>query len=257
MQIIIDENRSVGNRLGFYENVGVIRDMVQNHILQVLTHLTIAEPTSFDQKEISFEKMKILRSIRPIEEFAIGQYKSLHEEAKQDISTQTAIGLKMFVDTFEFSGVPIYVRTGKKLPTNKSIVYIEFKNHSCKHERCENIRSNAMIIEIQPNMSINIRLNMKTPKISWGVNEVKFNFDHYKTFKINTPEAYEQMIEKIIHGDKTLFPCETEILESWNIIDPLIEKTKTTTLEIYTDHTIPKGIKELIEKDGRMWFEET
>lgn len=256
VQIIIDENKSVGNRLEFYEHVEIIRDMVQNHILQILTHLTIAEPVSFGQKEISFEKMKILRSIRPIEDFAIGQYKTLSKEANKKTNTKTAIGLKMFVDTFEFSGVPIYVRTGKMLPKNRSVIYMEFKNYSCKSERCQHLQANALIIEIQPNMSINIRLNMKMPKVSWGVNEVKFNFDHYKTFKINTPEAYEQMIEKIIHNDKTLFPCEGEILESWKIIDPLIEKAKTAPLEIYDDHSIPKNIKNLIEKDGKTWFEE-
>lgn len=251
IQIIINETAGVDQRLGFYERIGVVRDMVQNHILQIITHLTMAEPTEFTPEEIVHEKMKVLKSIKKINEYTVAKYKGLGLHANHDINIPTFTALKLYVDTFDFAGVPIYVKTGKKQNCKCSTIYVKFRNVKTKSERKGNSDDNAMIITIQPDMSIDLTLNMKKPSETWTSQSVKLNFNHANTFKVNTPEAYEKIIEKILQGDKTLFPSIEEIKESWKIVEPLLSEKK---LEVYNEGTMPTSAKKLIEKDGRKWF---
>ncbi|MFW6230704.1 MAG: glucose-6-phosphate dehydrogenase [Nanoarchaeota archaeon] len=251
IQIIINETAGVDQRLGFYEKIGVVRDMVQNHILQIITHLTMAEPAEFSAEEISEEKIKVLKSIRAVDEFVLGKYDGLGKDADHEVNTPTFAALKLYVDNFEFSGVPIYVKTGKKQHCKCSSIYVKFKNFKTKTERKGHIDDNAMVITIQPEMSIDLLLNMKKPSETWRSESVKLNFNHANTFKVNTPEAYEKILEKILAGDKTLFPREEEINESWKIVAPLLAAKK---IAVHKDGKAPLEAEKLIEKDGRQWF---
>ncbi len=251
IQIILNETAGVDQRLGFYENIGVVRDMVQNHILQIVTHLTMSEPSDFTQEEISHEKLKVLKSTREIDEFVLAKYKSLGKDENREINTPTFAALKLYVDNFDFSGVPIYVMTGKKQECKCSTIYVKFRNFKTKSERKGKIGDNAMIITMQPDMSIDLTLNMKKPSETWKSESIKLNFNHADTFKINTPEAYHQIMAKIFQNDKTLFPCHMEIKESWKIVNKLLNSKK---IEVYNDRARPKGAELLIEKDKREWF---
>ncbi len=253
IQIIFDETLGVEQRLGFYEKIGVIRDTVQNHILQIITHLTMSEPSDFTPEEISHEKIKVLRAIKPIKDFNLSRYESLADIQKGDIHTPTYTSFKLYVDTFEFAGVPIYVRTGKMQQKARSQIYVNFKNTMGRVLNSKDIGSNSVIITTHPEMNIDIILNMKKPNTKWKTKPVRFNFNHAKTFGINTPEAYEQIVEKILRSDKSLFPCMGELKEAWRIVTPMLSGN---AVETYPDKTLPVSANELIEKDNRSWIEE-
>ena len=251
IQIIFDETHGVDQRLGFYERIGVVRDTIQNHILQIVTHLTMGEPDGFTPEEIAHEKVKVLRAIRPITEFNLSKYSSLGKEANHPVSTPTYAALKLFVDTYDFSGIPIYIRTGKMQKEAKAIIYIQFKNFTESISRDEKISDNFMIITTNPELKFDLSLNMKRPESSWSSEPVLFNFNHTRTFGINSPEAYEQIIKKILVSDKSLFPSMEEIALSWKVVEPMLSGNE---IEVYQDRTLPESAKTLIEKDGRSWF---
>ena len=253
VQIIIDEKTGVDQRLDYYEKTGVIRDMVQNHILQILTSLTMEEPVEYVQEEISKEKIKILKSVEPIAEFALGRYAGLPAPESGERGSPTFIAFKAFLNNYTFSNVPFYIRTGKKLPNSQSLIYIQFKSFRSGLKKKDEELPNAMIIEIQPHMKIDLYINVKRPGEVNEVDSAKLNFDHFETFKINTPEAYEQILQKIVENDAILFPCEDEIRYSWKIVDPLVEKSHQTEIAEYEEGSIPEEGARLIENDGRCW----
>lgn len=250
IQIVIDEDSGIENRLDYYEKTGVIRDMVQNHVLQILSTLAIGEPIELNQKEIAYEKVKTMRAVRPSDDFTVGRYTGIEGDEK----TPTFFACTFYVDTFEFAGVPFFVRTGKKMPTGQSFIYIQFKEFRAPEKRTEHTPPNSLIIEIQPNMKIDLMLNVKKPGKFSEVDGVKLNFDHFQTFRINTPEAYEQIVRKILDGDKILFPSEEEIKHSWKLVDPLIEQSEEKDLDFYEPGNVPESAVELIEKHGRCWY---
>ena len=249
IQIIIDESLGVDKRISLYEKLGSLKDIVQNHMLQVVSLLTMGEPVSFDSKDISYEKLKVLRSVRPVRDAVFGRYKSLDNP-----KVHTMAAMKFYVDNFNFSDVPIYVRTGKKFPEKKSIIYIKFRDFKGSFARASGSKENALMIEIQPNMKIDFVLNVKDPSSQFQTREARLNYDHEKTFGINTPEAYEQILERVIKSDKSIFPSIDEILESWRIIDPISENFDAFGFEVYEDNTVPKILSEFIEKDNRKWI---
>jgi glucose-6-phosphate 1-dehydrogenase len=250
IQIVIDEDSGIETRLDYYEKTGVIRDMVQNHVLQILSNLAIGEPIELNQKEIAYEKVKIMRAVRPLEDFIVGRYSGIEGEGK----TPTFFACTFYVDTFEFAGIPFFVRTGKKMPSSQSFIYIQFKEFRAPEKRTDHTPPNSLIIEIQPNMKIDLMLNVKKPGKFSEVDGVKLNFDHFQTFRINTPEAYEQIVQKILEGDKILFPSEEEIKHSWELVDPLIERSAEKDLETYEPGNVPESAIKLIEKHGRCWY---
>jgi len=252
IQIIFDETHGVDQRLGFYEKIGVVRDTIQNHILQIVTYLTMSEPASFSPEDIATEKIKVLRSIKPIQEYRLGRYESLGAGTGQGVNTPTYAALKLHVNTFYFAGIPIYIRTGKMQEKAVSQIYVKFKNTTKTVMNDSEIMENGVIINIHPELTIDISMNLKEPNTSWKSKSVKFRFNHSDTFGVNTPEAYEQIVEKILQSDKSLFPSMREILESWRIVDPMLHDTQD--LEIYPAQSLPKFAKEMMEKDNMTWF---
>lgn len=266
IQIIFDETHGVDQRLGFYEQIGVVRDTIQNHILQIVTYLTMAEPASFSPEDIATEKIKVLRAIRPITDYRLGQYASLgtgnlskesspvkRAEAQARLrQTPTYAALRFTVNTFYFAGIPIYIRTGKMQDEARSLIYVRFKNTTKTVMNDPAIHENGVIIRTHPELTIDIAMNLKEPNTSWHSKSVQFRFNHADTFGMNTPEAYEQILEKIINGDKSLFPTMREIEESWRIVAPMIQGEQQ--IDIYEPKTLPSFARELAERDGETWF---
>ncbi len=255
IQIIFDETHGVDQRLGFYEKIGVVRDTIQNHIMQIITYLTMSEPASLSPEDIAIEKEKVLRSISPIQEFHMGRYESLGVNSGHVVQTPTYAALKLFVNTYYFADIPIYVRTGKMQKEAKSLIYIKFKNTTKQVMHDQTIAENGVIITIHPELTIDISMNLKMPNTSWKSKPVRFRFNQSETFGANTPEAYEQIVQKILIGDKSLFPTMKEITEAWRIVEPMLESDLVG--EVYPIRTLPRFASRLAKDNNFTWFDET
>lgn len=253
IQIIFDETHGVDQRLGFYEKIGVVRDTIQNHIMQIITYLTMSEPVSLCPEDISVEKEKVLRSISPISEFHMGRYESLGVNSGHVVKTPTYAAFKLYVNTYYFADIPIYVRTGKMQSEAKSLIYIKFKNTTQQVMHDDQIAENAVIITIHPELTIDISMNLKMPNTSWKSKPVRFRFNQSETFGANTPEAYEQIVQKILLGDKSLFPTMKEITESWRIVEPMLSEELVE--EVYPIRTLPRFAQQLAQDNRFKWFD--
>jgi len=252
IQIIFDETYGVDQRLGFYEKIGVVRDTVQNHIMQIITYLTMNEPIEFSPSDIASEKIKVLRSIAPVTDFYMGKYESLGVQSGHVVNTPTYAAFKLSVNTYDFAGIPIYVRTGKMQKEAKSLIYIKFRNSTGKVMHDLSIAENSIIVTIQPVLTIDICMNMKEPGSSWKSKPVRFRFNQAETFGANTPEAYEQIVRKILNGDKSLFPTMSEITEAWRIVAPML--VPESPIEIYPVRTLPRFVGSFAKDNGFTWF---
>ncbi len=252
IQIIFDETHGVDQRLGFYEKIGVIRDTIQNHIMQIITYLTMSDPTTLTPEDIAAEKAKVLRAIAPPEEFYTGRYESLGAGSGHIVNTPTYAALKLSVNNYYMADIPIYIRTGKMQEHAKSLIYVKFKNKTQKVMNDAQIEDNSVIITIHPELTIDIVMNLKEPNTSWKSKPVRFRFNQAETFGANTPEAYEQIVQKILIGDKSLFPSMTEICESWRIVEPML--ADESPMEVYPIRTLPRFAEEMAKKNGFTWF---
>ena len=252
IQIIFDETHGVDQRLGFYEQIGVVRDTIQNHIMQIITYLTMNEPATLTPEDIAIEKVKVLRSIAPVSEFHTGRYESLGANSGHVVNTPTYAALKLSVNTYYFAGIPIYIRTGKMQKEAKSLIYVKFRNTTGMVMHDSSIAENGVIITIHPELTIDISMNLKEPNTSWKSKPVRFRFNQAETFGANTPEAYEQIVRKILQGDKSLFPSMREINESWRIVAPMLEED--LPMEVYPVRTLPRFASDLAKSNGFKWF---
>ncbi|HHT80390.1 MAG: glucose-6-phosphate dehydrogenase [Sphaerochaeta sp.] len=252
IQIIFDETHGVDQRLGFYEKIGVVRDTIQNHIMQIVTYLTMNEPASLSSEDIAVEKVKVLKAISSVEEFSMGRYESLGANSGHVVDVPTYAALKLYVNTYLFANIPIYVRTGKMQAEAKSLIYVKFKNTTKDVMHDQSIAENAVIINIHPELTIDISVNLKQPNTSWKSKPVRFRFNQAETFGANTPEAYEQILQKILQGDKSLFPTMREITESWRIVTPMLEHDDHT--EVYPVRTLPRFANQLADNNNFTWY---
>jgi len=252
IQIIFDERHGVDQRLGFYEKIGVVRDTIQNHILQIVAHLTMGEPASISFEDIAIEKQKVLCSISPIEHFSLGRYESLGADTGRVVETPTYAAFTLFVNSYYFAGIPIHVRTGKMQAEAKSLIYIKFKNITRDVMSDDSIKENAVIITIDPELTIDFSVNIKVPNTSWKSQPVRFRFNQSETFSVNSPEAYEQIVEKILQGDKSLFPTIPEICESWRIVEPMLKED--LPVEVYPVRTLPRFVDAMARENNFTWF---
>jgi glucose-6-phosphate 1-dehydrogenase len=252
IQIIFDETHGVDQRLGFYEQIGVVRDTIQNHIMQIITYLTMNEPATLSPEDITIEKVKVLRSIAPVTDFHTGRYESLGANSGHVVNTPTYAALKLSVNTYYFAGIPIYIRTGKMQKEAKSLIYVKFRNTTGMVMHDSTIAENGVIITIHPELTIDISMNLKEPNTSWKSKPVRFRFNQAETFGANTPEAYEQIVRKILLGDKSLFPSMREINESWRIVAPMLEDD--LPMEVYPVRTLPRFASDLAKGNGFKWF---
>jgi glucose-6-phosphate 1-dehydrogenase len=278
VQIVVAEDLGIGTRAEFYESAGAIRDIVQNHIMQVLCLTTMEPPVSFDADAIRDEKVKVLRAIPLLtpeevrQRVVRGQYtageingqpvKGYREEkgVRPDSTTETYVALKLFVENWRWADVPFYIRTGKRLPSRSTEVTIQFKrvpHQLYKPSETKGLVPNRLTIHIQPDEGISLKIGAKVPGAARHLRSVDMGFAYASAFGIELPDAYERLIADCIMGDSTLFIRRDEIEASWRIIDSITNAWKNmpaSSVHPYAAGTWgPREAEELIERDGRQW----
>lgn len=282
VQITVAEQVGVEHRGDYYEHAGALRDMAQNHLVQVMCYIAMEPPVSFDADEIRNKKMDVLRAVRPIirenvQQFAArGQYGSgwiggeqlvayRHEpDVAPDSSTETYAALKLLVDNWRWQGVPFYLRTGKRLPVTLSEITIQFRPTphqpfpSCAVE--EQWQPNNLVIRIQPDEGILLRFQAKRPGLQMRLVPVDMDFSYQRAFNITPPEAYETLLLDIMLGDATLFMRADQVEESWSIVMPILEAWESSPVDFpnYPGGTWgPQASEILIAQDGCSWAQPT
>ncbi|UHA71843.1 glucose-6-phosphate dehydrogenase [Paenibacillus sp. 481] len=278
IQISLAETVGVEERGGYYDQAGALRDMAQNHMLQMLTMIAMEPPSRLHPEDIRDEKVKVLRSLRQYRSMdevhrnvVRGQYsagvlngKSLpgyREEEKVNPAsvTETYFGARVFVDNFRWAGVPFYIRTGKRLPVKTTEVVVEFKSMPTnvylgqKH----NLEPNLLVIRVNPMEGIYVRINGKKPGSEGGIQPLAMDFCQSNMVGINTPEAYERLIFDAARGDSTYFTRWDEVASAWSFVDLIAEVwgESDKDLQLYPAGSWgPKQADELLEQDGFHWW---
>ncbi len=264
IQISATETLGLEGRASYYDRVGALRDMVQNHLMQILCFLAMEPPAVMDAERIRDEKVKVLASIRKFDKgevdgFAVrGQYSGYTHELGRDSNTETFAVVKLFIENFRWEGVPFYLRTGKKLKEKKTEAVIVFKEVPGNFGRllgCTPDR-NKLAFEIAPGTRVVFRFQMMPPTgLLACPMESSMEIDLAKHFGQSPPEAYEALLGDIFEGDQTLFIREDESELSWEIIQPIIDRwSEDPDIPLYKPGTWgPREAREFMEKDGRKW----
>jgi glucose-6-phosphate 1-dehydrogenase len=280
VQITVSEKLGVGERGGYYEEAGALRDMVQNHMLQVLSLIAMEPPVSLEAESVRDEKVKLLKSIRALEpadvarQIVRGQYfagsvdgqprPGYRQEPKvnPNSNVETFVALKLFIDNWRWSEVPFYLRMGKNLPMSASEVRIQFRptpNVLFAAQCGSHLDANALTLRLQPNEGISLRFNGKVPGMSLGVRPVRMHFSYDSEFGAYTPEAYERLLLEAIAGDATLFIRRDEVETAWQIVDSIRagwEGKALTNREFYSAGTWgPIAADDLLAQLGHTWHE--
>jgi glucose-6-phosphate 1-dehydrogenase len=268
VQITTAEFIGVEKRGAFYDKTGALRDIIQNHMLQLLSLVTISEPQKFDAKSIREQKVKIIKSIKDQKEEEIiknsvrGQYEKYLEEdnVDQNSKTETYAMTRFFLEDKRWEGVPFYLRTGKRLTGKVTSIIIQFteKGHKIFEGFKEANIPNIITIQIQPNEGIGIRLTAKKPGLTNMFEPVDMEFCYKTSFDTPQPDAYERLILDVIQKDQSLFISQQEVEESWKVVDP-IEKVwseNKVPLNIYKQGSWgPDATEEILKKDGNNWLQ--
>jgi glucose-6-phosphate 1-dehydrogenase len=274
VQITMAEDIGIGGRAGYYDGIGAARDVIQNHLLQLLALTAMEEPVSFDANHLRMEKEKILSALRLPRDLgratARGQYARgwqgsqevpgyLAEEGiPHDSTTETFAAVKLEIDTRRWAGVPFYLRTGKRLGRRVTEIAIVFK--SAPHlpfesTATEELGQNALVIRIQPDEGVTLRFGSKVPGTAMEVRDVTMDFGYGTAFTEASPEAYERLILDVLLGDPPLFPRHEEVELSWLVIDPVEEFWAAKGRpEPYPAGTWgPPSADAMMARDGRTW----
>jgi glucose-6-phosphate 1-dehydrogenase len=266
VQITVAEELGIGNRASFYERVGALRDVAQNHMLQLLAHIAMEPPVSWEADAIRDEKVKVLRAVRRCSRSDLatvasrGQYEGYREEKGVDPHSrvETYFAAKLYIDNWRWADVPFYMRTGKRLPAQATEVAIQFQRvpHLLFQKTAvEELEPNQLVIRIQPDEGCSLTFGTKVPGPEVEVRTVDMEFDYESDFGSGTPEAYERLILDCMLGDATLFARSDEIEEAWEIFDPLLEYwAEGGRPSVYRPGTWgPASADELVRQDGRRW----
>ena len=278
VQITVAETLGVGTRGGYYDQSGALRDMVQNHLFQLLALVAMEPPATLDAVSIRDEKVKVYKSIRPIRPEQVdaltvrGQYGAgagdgektsgyrKEKDVPADSKTETFAAVKLFVDNWRWSGTPFYLRTGKFLPEKISEVVVRFRSPPLTlfQKQCESpVYPNDLIIRVQPDEGISWRLNGKVPGGSMSIKPVALDMFYKTTFHKEPPEAYERLLLDAMQGDQTLFIRGDEVEAAWAVIDRIEQgwrESKKDPQEYKPGTWGPKAATELIERDHRSWL---
>jgi glucose-6-phosphate 1-dehydrogenase len=280
VQITVAEQVGVEHRGAYYEHAGALRDMIQNHVTQILTLIAMEPMVSFDADEIRNKKVDVLRAIRPIQEdevhqFAIrGQYGPgwiqgqrtpayrSEQGVAPDSNAETYAALKLFVDNWRWQDVPFYIRTGKRLAAKVSYILINFKpvpHQSFPRNAVQGWQSNRLIIHIQPREGIILGFQAKQPGTGLHLSPVNMHFSYLETFKKRTHDAYETLLADVMAGDATLFMRADEVETSWSVITPVLNAWANSSPTDFPNYQAgtwgPGTAEELIARDGSSWFE--
>ncbi len=265
VQITVAESLDVGHRAGYYDQAGVLRDMFQNHLFQLLSLVAMEAPASFEADALRNERVKVLRSVRPLrrENSVAGQYQGYcsEEGVAADSRTPTFAALKLYIDNWRWKGVPFYLRSGKALPRKATEINIEFQKPPHLmfgySDPCE-LTPNILSICIQPDEGIHLKFQAKVPDSEQDMQAVDMEF-HYQRFfgGVKLPDAYERLLSEALAGDPSLFTRGDNIEIAWRIIDPLVQSwddKNTDELEVYQPGSWgPESADELLEQEGKRW----
>ena len=232
IEISATETLGVENRGKYYDGAGAMRDMIQNHLMQLMSFIAMESPSIFEPEPIRDEIVKVFRSIRPytvldMDKMVVrGQYIGYREEKNvaSDSNTETYVAMKFFIDNWRWSGVPFYFYTGKKLPEKSSEVVIHFKStpHQLFVGQCSGGSCNKLTIRIQPNESISLKFGLKMPGAGFEVKQVSMDFRYDSLSKSYLPDAYERLLLDAMLGDSTLYARSDALEASWKFIDPIL-----------------------------------
>jgi glucose-6-phosphate 1-dehydrogenase len=269
VQITVAETVGVGHRAGYYDSAGVMRDMFQNHLLQLLTLVAMEPPASFEADAIRNEKLKVLKAIRPIDGARLatdtvrGQYVGYRDAdgVPEGSMTATYAALKLQLDNWRWRGVPFYLRSGKALSAKTSELLVVFKeppHMMFPLPPGAQIRSNYLAVCVQPDEGIHLRFEVKVPDTDAGMRSADMEFHYRSTFGAQAlPDAYERLLLDALEGDASLFLRSDELEQSWRLIDPILagwEGPTAPRLDFYERGTWgPREADKLMILDGRAW----
>lgn len=239
VQITVAETDGIGGRGGYYDGSGALRDMVQNHLTQVLTLLAMDVPSAYDPESIQHEKRKVLRSIRPIDarDVVFGRYGSGRVQERDVVAyldeegvpagsrTETFVALALELDSWRWQGVPFYLRTGKRLARRVTEIAVTFRRPPVQlfeSLRCTEVENDVLYLRLQPDEGFSLLLDVKRPGTPPRLEKIPLRFSYREAFG-EPPEAYVTLLEDILRGDATLFVHANEVEESWRLFDPLLQ----------------------------------
>ncbi|MEJ9079949.1 MULTISPECIES: glucose-6-phosphate dehydrogenase [Gordonia] len=274
VQITMAEDIGLGGRAGYYDGIGAARDVIQNHLLQLLALVAMEEPVSFSPRHLQTEKIKVLQSTRNIlpisENSARGQYGPGWQGSEQvvglkdedgfaaDSTTETFAAIALEVDTRRWAGVPFYLRTGKRLGRRVTEIALVFKRAPhlpFDDTMTAELGQNALVIRVQPDEGVTLRFGSKVPGSGMEVRDVNMDFSYGGAFTVSSPEAYERLLLDVLLGEPSLFPVNEEVELSWDILDPVLaEWAASGTPDEYESGTWgPTSADEMMSRTGRIW----
>ncbi len=277
VQITVAESLGVENRGAFYEETGASRDVLQNHLMQLLALVAMEPPATFEADALRDEKVKVLRAISPMTpddvrtEIVRGQYAPGWVAAQQvpgyrsepkvdpESETETFVAARFEIDDWRWAGVPFYVRTGKRLPKRSSEIAIQFRPvpHRLFKDSSGDPEPNLLALRIQPDEGILLRFGAKIPGLGLDVRAVNMDFTYGSAFNVDSPDAYETLILDALLGDASLFTRADEVEEAWSIVTPIIDAWIDMPAPAFPDYEAgswgPEAADELLARDGRRW----
>ena len=274
VQITMAEDIGIGGRAGYYDGIGAARDVIQNHLLQLLALTAMEEPLSFAAESLRAEKEKVLAAVTIAEDLATGTARGQYSAGWQggvpvrgyleedgippDSTTETYGAIRLTVDNRRWAGVPFYLRTGKRLPTRMTEIAVLFQR--APHlpfdaTDTEELGQNALVIRVQPDEGVTLRFGSKVPGSAMEVRDVNMDFAYGESFTESSPEAYERLLLDVLIGDPPLFPRQEEVELSWMILDPIEDFWASCGKpEQYPAGTPgPASADEMLARDGRAW----
>jgi glucose-6-phosphate 1-dehydrogenase len=279
VSITVAETLGVEHRAGYYEHAGALRDMVQNHLFQLLCLVAMEPPVAYDADDIRGKKLDVLRALRPIQPDEVqdyaarGQYgggwidgvrvPAYRDEPDVDphSNTDTYVGLKLYVDNWRWQDVPFYLRTGKRLPAKVSEASIQFRpvpHQSFPASAIGDWAPNRLVIQIQPYEGILLRFQAKRPGPDMRLSPVAMRFSYHEAFHSSPPEAYETLLLDVMRRDATLFMRADQVEAAWSVVMPVLEGWSAVTPEVFPNYPAgswgPESAQVLIAKDGHSWL---
>lgn len=261
VEISVLEKEGVRGRSAFYDRTGAIKDMIQNHVLQMLSLIAMDEPYNLTEEMIRDEKLRALEALAPFDERKLrlrlikGQYQGYHKEVGGPSKTETFVALKTYVDLPRWAGVPFYLLTGKKLNRKLTQISIHFREPvRCLFKGCA---ANVLTFQIQPDEAVFLQINNKIPGFGIKLHQGNLEFGYKSAFKGEIPSAYERLLLDFMEGDQRLFIRSDEIEAAWRFVDSITENPLFKKLPMYTYRPGTNGPKEAFEwinKDAKSWF---
>jgi glucose-6-phosphate 1-dehydrogenase len=273
VQITMAEDVGIGSRAAFYDSAGAARDVLQNHLMQLLALVAMEEPTSFDPNEVRAEKLKVLKAVSLPADIAGGSVRGQYlpgwvageravgylEEPNipADSTTETYVAVRLGIQNRRWAEVPFFVRVGKRLPRRVTEIAILFKKAPhlpFNPADIEMLGNNQLVIRVQPDEGVVLKFGSKVPGTTMEVRDIAMDFQYGEAFTESSPEAYERLVLDVLVGDRTLFPDAAEVEQSWRVVDPLEAAWAGTKPEPYrAGEWGPRAADEMLAREGRSW----